>query len=104
MIRPEVGPIMPIQGSFMTASAGQSLPLAAANSVESNAAKLAAVSPPLPEAAVLERLRDEGNRLGAATPEESGRWAAAPYFPELAVPPAVRPEGCAILHYLSPLP
>src|SRR5260221_8734724 len=101
MIRPEVGPIMPIQGSFMTASAGQSLPLAAANSVEANDVNLAAVSPPLPEAAVLEGLREESNRLEAATPEEIVRWAVATYFPKLTMATAFGPEGCAILYYLS---
>jgi phosphoadenosine phosphosulfate reductase len=85
----------------MTASAGQSLPFAAANSVEANDVKLSAVSPPLPEAGVLERLRDESNRLETATPEEIIRWAVATYFPKLTMATAFGPEGCVILYYLS---
>jgi phosphoadenosine phosphosulfate reductase len=85
----------------MTASAGPSLPNATANPAEGNNVNLSASLPPLPAPAVLERLRDESNRLETATPEEIIRWAVATYFPKLTMATAFGPEGCVILYYLS---
>jgi phosphoadenosine phosphosulfate reductase len=57
--------------------------------------------PPPPEPEVLEKLRQESQRLESASPEEIIRWAAATYFPKLTMATAFGPEGCVIIYYLS---
>ena len=57
--------------------------------------------PPPPEPEVLEKLREESQRLETASPEEIIRWAVATYFPKLTMATAFGPEGCVIIYYLS---
>src|SRR5215212_313308 len=57
------------------------------------------VATPTPE--FLADLREQGQRLETATPQEIIRWAVDRYYPKLTMATAFGPEGCVILHMLG---
>jgi len=60
-----------------------------------------APAPQMPDADVLEQLREASRQLEAATPQDIIRWAVKNYFPQLTMATAFGPEGCVILHMLA---
>jgi phosphoadenosine phosphosulfate reductase len=57
--------------------------------------------PPLPSSAVLEKLKEESDRLETASPWQIIEWAVKSYHPKLTMATAFGPEGCVILYMLS---
>jgi phosphoadenosine phosphosulfate reductase len=57
--------------------------------------------PPLPPQEVLDRLKEESDRLETATPWQVIEWAVREYYPKLTMATAFGPEGCLILYMLS---
>jgi phosphoadenosine phosphosulfate reductase len=58
-------------------------------------------TPAQPADGLLDRLKEESDRLESATPQDIIRYAVENYFPQLTMATAFGPEGCIIIHMLS---